>query len=55
VSNYECRQGHNIPIGIEICPICGGRVYYEDGMSSREIEARDRYYEEERDEMSDER
>lgn len=42
MSEFECINGHLVSPSNRKCPICGERAVFMDGLSSREIEARER-------------
>jgi len=44
MSEFTCSQGHLIRPSVGYCEICGGRAVKMDGMSNKELEARDRDY-----------
>lgn len=46
MSEFECKQGHLMSCRDDRCKICGSPVWRMDGLTAREHEARDRYYEE---------
>ena len=49
MSEFTCKNGHLVRPSERCCKICGGNIVRMDGMSNRELEARDREFEEEGD------
>ena len=46
MSEFTCSQGHLVAPSERWCRICGGNIVRMDGMTAKELEARDRIYEE---------
>ena len=42
MSEFTCWKGHSIRPSVGYCEICGGRATRMDGMTNKELEARDR-------------
>lgn len=45
MSEFTCSQGHLVLPSERWCHICGGNITRMDGMTNRELEARDRDFE----------
>lgn len=41
MSEFMCVSNHPLKSGEYFCPICGGSIYSEDGMSRREVRRRE--------------
>ena len=58
MSDFECRNGHPMAPGQEVCPICGEEAWSMDGMSRTELMREEAdydrdYYEDEDEEEED--
>ena len=45
MSEFTCKNGHQLRAGQYKCPICGGKLSYMDGYSNRELVAMERWEE----------
>ena len=45
VSEFECRNNHQMSSRDRVCPICGEGCYYMDGLSSQQWRKRDKWEE----------
>lgn len=48
MSEFTCKNGHIISPSVGYCQECGGSIYFMDGMSNRELQAREEETEDEK-------